>query len=49
MESVCAGISGELRARGLVKTGDPFMVAQVEELQAAIRDPFLLSLPPQVG
>ena len=47
-EEICGMIAGELRARGLTSTADPFLVAHAEQLFGKLRDPFLRSLPLQI-
>ena len=48
-EQICRRFADELRSRGLTTTRDSFLVAHAEQLHTAIEDPFLRSLPPQIG
>ena len=48
-EEICRMIADELRSRGLTVCRDDYLVAHAEQLGAGIRDPFLKSLPLQIG
>lgn len=48
-EEVCAVFARALRAEGLSDARDDFLAAHGQAVQAAITDPLLCQLPPQVG
>lgn len=47
IDNICAMLAAELRRQNLSSSGDWFLTAQGEEIQASIKDPSLRSLPAQ--
>lgn len=48
-EEICRMVAVELRARNLTSSKDDFLIAHAEQLGEKLSDPFLKSLPLQVG